>query len=63
MEVHVAQPTWAGRVRNYIKNSFEYNKDAEVTSKLTNAKADQMFMNYCRKSSLHEIILKAQKQD
>ena len=38
MDAHVAQPTWAGRVRNGIKNSFEYNKDTEVTCKLINGK-------------------------
>ena len=38
IDAHVAQPTWAGRVRNGIKNSFEYNKDTEVSCKLINGK-------------------------
>ena len=32
-DLHVAQPTWAGRVRNGMKSSFEYNKESEVASK------------------------------
>ena len=38
MDVHATQPTWAGRVKNGIKNIFEYNKDVEITCKLTKAK-------------------------
>ena len=33
MDLHVAQPTWAGRVRNGMKNNFEYNIESEVTCK------------------------------
>ena len=31
--MNVAQPTWAGRVRNGMKSSFQYNKESQVTCK------------------------------
>ena len=38
MDVYVALPTWAGRVRNGMKSNLEYNKESEVTCKFINGK-------------------------